>query len=206
MIQMIWIGALFLFLISNSFVFALNNFVCFYNHSDPNCISLVQHAWNLTRQQILSKIENIQSLFDYGLLYLDPHGPYQPLDLAVGCLASRRFPYDTDCSQCEYCPIYKPRMCALFCPPYEAATSSISIRQTTTPRPHLPSASSSSTLPIEHFPPISIVSSSLWPYLLQIVVGLFVGIVIVLFAAMVYFCFFKFCRMWFVLFVLCCLS
>ena len=143
-----------------------------------------------------SAIENIQSLIDEGVLYLDPHAPYQPLDLAVGCLAARRVPYDSDCSQCEYCPSYKPRVCALFCPPTEAATSLISIGQTSTPRPHLPSASPSSTLPIEDFYTTSIVSSIQSPlYLLPIFVGAIVIVLFALFAALVSFCFFKLFRM-----------
>ena len=157
---MIWIVPVLLFLIDDFFVSAQNNYYCFYNHSDPNCISLVQRAWNLTRQQTLSRITSIQSLLGNGLLYLDPHSPYQPLDLAVGCFAEHRFPDDSDCSPCEYCPSFKPLVCALFCPPSEAATSSISIRHTSTPRPRVSSVSPSSTLPFELYSATSVVSLS----------------------------------------------
>lgn len=109
-------------LINPLHVSAQNNHACFYNQTDPNCISLVQCALGLTRAQALRKIAHVRALLDEpdaGGLLFDKYSPFLPIDVVVACLASGQVPYDSQCYPCDQCPFYYSfggRVCTLFCP------------------------------------------------------------------------------------------
>lgn len=137
------------------------NKVCFKNSSSPDCIRLIQQAWSLnsTREAVLI-IEKVESLIRNDLLFVEsgPTVPFTPIELALECLSTRRFPHGALCFPCSKCLTeyyFEMRgVCELFCPTANITNSFISatLSTLTTALSTLSTALASTTRPQSSLP------------------------------------------------------
>ena len=96
-----------------------NNSRCFFNHLDPVCINMIQLARGLSNyDEVYMLFQNIQfELINREYLTPAQSTPFEPLDLAAACLASKLFPHNAECVPCDQCKLVKhKRYCNIFCP------------------------------------------------------------------------------------------